>query len=155
MPVSVLPAVRVPVLRLGVIVRMPVPVAWLVMIVGMRVRVLPAVRVRVLVRMRVLVAVLVLPAGRQREPGAQLIEPSHPRVQTLAGAQETSMTRGLGITRASASWSFARSTSRCGTRSHFVTRTRSAALNITGYLSGLSSPSVTERTTTFAAWPRS
>ena len=33
--------------------------------------------------------------------------------------------------------------------------TRSALRNITGYLSGLSSPSVTERTTTFSAWPRS
>src|SRR3954468_69819 len=44
---------------------------------------------------------------------------------------------------------------RYGSRSILVIRTRSALRNITGYLSGLSSPSVTERATTFSAWPRS
>jgi murein L,D-transpeptidase YcbB/YkuD len=71
-------------------------------------------------------------------------------------AAETSSTTGSGITCARCARSAATETpGRAGRRSVLVSTTRSAARNITGYLSGLSSPSVTESATTFAAWPRS
>ena len=69
---------------------------------------------------------------------------------------DTGIQRGSGMVRASASPIASSETpGRCGSRSILVTRTRSALWNITGYLSGLSSPSVTDSTTTLAAWPRS
>ena len=69
---------------------------------------------------------------------------------------ETSMARADGITRARFSRMAATETpGRYGSRSTFVSTTRPALRNMTGYFSGLSTPSVTDSTTTLAAWPRS
>jgi hypothetical protein len=68
---------------------------------------------------------------------------------------ETCSTAIFGLTRRAYSMHFATSNVRCGSRSVLVSSIRSLAANMFGYLSGLSSPSVTERITTLCASPRS
>ena len=60
-----------------------------------------------------------------------------------------------GLMRRAFSRQRARSKRRCGSRSTLFSSISDAAANMSGYLSGLSSPSVTDSTTTLCASPRS
>ena len=72
----------------------------------------------------------------------QAIRASDPSLRPSCA--DTGRYNGRGMTRANASAMTSMCTSgRCGSRSIFVISTRSALRNMTGYLSGLSSPSVT------------
>src|SRR4051812_6007300 len=65
----------------------------------------------------------------------------------------TSMRSTSGCTASRLCRKRSRSTSRCGMRSSLLTSTRSQVRNMSGYFSGLSSPSVTEETMTRASSP--
>ena len=75
-------------------------------------------------------------------------------------ASTPSPVRALTSIRSTSGWTWSmlyrsasRSKSRCGSRSILLTSTSSQARNISGYFSGLSSPSVTEQTITRASSP--
>ena len=84
------------------------------------------------------------PRSRRRTPPC--LRPSAPRRASVCSR---------GLTRSALAMQAATSKSRCGSRSDLLSSIRSAAANMSGYLSGLSSPSVTENTTTLCASPRS
>ena len=63
------------------------------------------------------------------------------------------ITRAVGLTPERLARNSSRSKSRCGSRSILFTTTTSAARNMTGYFSGFSSPSVTEKTIARASSP--
>ena len=68
---------------------------------------------------------------------------------------ESWITSMPGFTRRASSMQRATSKRTCGKRSTLLSTMSEAAANMSGYFSGLSSPSVTERMATFAASPRS
>ena len=76
-------------------------------------------------------------------------EPGHPAVDAEAFLRRQRMTCGIGHDlRDRVADGVDVHLGRCGRRSSLVSSTRSAFANMVGYLSGLSSPSVTERATT-------
>ncbi len=88
-------------------------------------------------------------------PGAR-----HERHKPVAPASTPSPVRALTSIRGTPGWTWSRwyvnlsrSKSRCGSRSILLTITSSQARNISGYLSGLSSPSVTDETITRTSSP--
>src|SRR5271165_1838874 len=90
-------------------------------------------------------------AWRAAEASIQAVKaatPSPVRAETINVCR-------FGLTRKALARHWPMSKSRCGRRSALLSSMRSAVTNMSGYLSGLSSPSVTESTTTLRASPRS